>query len=307
LDIPALYRLRGQVLSFDTINNLTRGNPLHARAFLDYLDPARGIYTAINGTSGNILYAGQITHNSNSRSSNLSFVAPPRALTSQDLARLVDHLAEQAGEWGTFHLLAEVDEHSHAFDVLRTCGFSVYAWQRIWKYTPPVEEEPVTENYNFIWKKITSQEHIAIRSLCLSLVPAFVQPVETLFDKHMDGLVCHYDCNINGYADIITGREGVWVQPYIHPEADHVPEMINELLRIIYQKGMGPVFLCVRSYQAWIESALEYLPVLASPRKALLVRHLALLQKVTSPVSVSSFQKHGAKATVVHAKRQNQV
>jgi len=37
----------------------------------------------------------------------------------------------QAGDWGAFHILAEVDESSDAYRALRMAGFSVYAWQRL--------------------------------------------------------------------------------------------------------------------------------------------------------------------------------
>jgi hypothetical protein len=248
--------------------------------------------------SGNITLAGQITHSGSSRSSNLSFITPTRGLTSPDLSGLLDHLSSQAGEWGTFHLLAEVDEHSHCFDVLRKAGFSVYAWQRIWRYQAGSANMPLTPE-GVSWQPATERDTITVRSLCQSLVPAFVQPVENLFDKKVDGLICRETCGVMGYADVIHGREGSWVQPYIHPEAQYVPAVLGELLRQVEQRGSRSIYLCVRSYQAWIESALEELPVLASPRQALLVRHLAIVQKAANPVRVPAIENSRSGATVV--------
>jgi hypothetical protein len=216
------------------------------------------------------------------------------------LPELLDYLAEQAGEWGTFHLLAEADEHSNSFDVLRNAGFSVYAWQRVWKYAP-TPQAGSSESSGYTWRQATDRDQIAIKSLYQSLVPSLVQPVENLFDKRLTGLICRNDCNLIGYADIISGREGLWVQPYIHPEADGVHAILAEMLRQVEPRSNGPVFLGVRSYQAWIESALEDLPVLASPRQALMVKHLAYLQKVTAPLGVSAFEKNRTKASIARA------
>jgi hypothetical protein len=298
-----LHGLRSQVLSFDTIQQITRGNPLRARAFLDYLDPARGIYTALVERNGKIVLVGQITHSGNSHSSNLSFIAPIRGLSIEELPGLLEHLAVQAGEWGTFHLLVETDEHSNSFDFFRAEGFSVYAWQRIWKYQTGSNISE-TDQSGCVWSPATDRDQIAIRNLYQSLVPALVQPVENLFDKRLAGLICRLDGSIIGYADLIFGREGTWVQPYIHPEVEDVHSMIICLFKQVEKRTNGSVYICVRSYQAWIESALEELPVLASPRQALLVKHLALLQPVQSPVTVPSFEKSRTKASVAHAERE---
>lgn len=255
---------------------------------------------------GQIQLAGQITHASNARSSNLSFITPSRGLTSTQLPALLDHLAAQAGEWGTFHLLAESDEHSHCFDILRTSGFSVYAWQRVWRHHPGTGslDEALT---GIEWSPATERDQISIRSLCQSLVPAFVQPIEHVFDKKLDGWVCREDCSLIGYADVIYGSEGTWVQPYIHPEAQHVPSILRKLLAQIENRGTKGIYICVRSYQAWIESILEELPVLAGPRQALMVRHLALVQKALAPILSPAIEKTPGSATVVRAENTKRI
>jgi hypothetical protein len=288
------------VVPFDTVQQITRGNPLRARAFLDYLNPAKGVYTALAEQDTKIILAGQVTHTGNSRSSNLSFIAPGRGMTSESFQPLLEFLIEQAGKWGTFHFLVEVDEHSNSFDIFRSSGFSVYAWQRVWKFKPGSSIQ-IPAEYEQHWSPATDRDQIAIRSLCQSLVPALVQPVENVFDKRVSGWVCRSDCNLIGYADIIQGREGVWVQPYIHPETEQVDLVLCDLLNQLQQKYQKTVSICVRSYQAWIESALEELPVLASPRQALMVKHLALMQKETITVGVTGFEKSPTKASVVNS------
>lgn len=306
LDLPVLHSLRNQVLPFDTVQLITRGNPLRARAFLDYLNPAKGIYTALVEQDGKLVLTGQVTHQGNSRSSNLSFIAPSRGVNGEHFAPLLEYLVDQAGKWGTFHFLVEPDEHSNSFDVFRANGFSVYAWQRVWKFKTGAAIQMPEQNTPH-WTPAVDRDQIAIRSLCQSLIPALVQPVENVFDKRVSGWVIRSDCNLIGYADIHQGREGVWVQPYIHPETEHVDLILCDLLNQLQEKSQKPVSICVRSYQAWIESALEELPVLASPRQALMVKHLAMVQKAAISVGVPGFEKSPTKASVVHTEMKQEV
>ncbi len=64
---------------------------------------------------------------------------PEEGLNQPGMTNLLEHLAAQAGAWGAFHLLAEIEESSLALEGLRRSGFSVYAWQHIWKYTASSE------------------------------------------------------------------------------------------------------------------------------------------------------------------------
>ena len=132
LALPLLARYRRDMLSQDSARLLTRGNPLGAVALLSYLDPRHHIYTAIAAENDRSLM-GQVTLQEEETSARLTFLAPMENLNGLILP-LLDHLVTQAGEWGAFHLLAEVDEDSPAFRLLRQAGFAMYAWQRIWKF-----------------------------------------------------------------------------------------------------------------------------------------------------------------------------
>ena len=131
LDLPLLSRYRRDMLSLDSARILTRGNPLGAVALLSYLDPRHHIYTAVASENG-ISLMGQVTLREEETSARVTFLAPAEDINGLTQP-LLDHLVTQAGEWGAFHLLAEVDEDSPAFRLLRQAGFAMYAWQRIWK------------------------------------------------------------------------------------------------------------------------------------------------------------------------------
>lgn len=305
-----MSRFREQVLPLDTIQQLTRGNPLRTRAFLEYLNPSQGIYTAIEEEAGNIHIIGQITRRGNSRSAHVSFIAPGRSIFSPQLTEMMDHLAAQAGEWGTFHLLVDADEHSQYFDALRKANFSVYAWQRIWKFQPGTASGalPGFEVPENAWQPAEGQDSLAIKVLAQSLVPSLVQPVELLFDRPPSGMLVRAQGHLCGYADIAKGSEGLWVQPFIHPETVNVPGLLMSLLKTISQKYNTRIYICVRSYQAWIESALEELPVLASPRQALMVRHLAVKFMETAPIKMPVFEKSRIKpGPLAHSETGKQV
>ncbi len=273
LDIPLLSRYRRDVLPLYSASILTRGNPLGALALLSYLNPRRYIYTAIASENGDSLM-GQVILNEDETSARLTFLAPTENLNALTLS-LLDHLTIQAGEWGAFHLLAEVDEDSPAFRLLRQAGFALYAWQRVWKL--PKLEAP---GENSSWREANETDWPAVQSLHGQIVPALIQPVDVL-PRQASGLVCRQDGNLQAYVAVNSGPAGVWIQPLVPPDSGCGPERLAGL------SGWGgrPVYVCVRSYQAWLETVLEDLGAKAGPRQAVMVRRLAKLQKVEEKVS----------------------
>ena len=278
LDLPLLSRYRRDVLPLDTARILTRGNPLGAMALLSYLNPRRHIYTAVASENGTSLM-GQIILRDESPSARLTFLAPAEKINGLTLP-LLDHLTKQAGDWGAFHLLAEVDEDSPAFKALRNAGFAMYAWQRVWKLpklTASGEENP--------WYEAEETDWPAVQSLHGQIVPALIQPVDAL-PKQASGLVCRPEGNLQAYVSVNVGAQGIWVQPLVPPDSGCSPERLAGLSGMVTGWGVRPVYVCVRSYQAWLETALEDLGAEAGPRQAVMVKRLATTIKETQSVSV---------------------
>src|SRR5215208_4406461 len=131
------------------------------------------------------------------RSARIVFLMPDNSLNQPELAELLESLAVRAGSWGAFHLLAEVEENSCAMEGLRRSGFSVYAWQGIWKYSPSgavSAERSAHENGGFqnrepLWQPASSVDEIMIRNLYQSLVPPLVQSAEPLTSRRLMGWV----------------------------------------------------------------------------------------------------------------------
>jgi hypothetical protein len=277
LDLPMLSHYRREMFPLDSARLLTRGNPLGAVALLSYLDPRRHIYTAIASDNGSSLM-GQVTKREAETSARMTFLAPLETLNALSLP-LLDHLVAQVGEWGAFHLLAEVDEDSPAFKVLRQSGFAMYAWQRIWKM--PVVDLPDKKDQ---WRPASEMDWPAIQSLYGQIIPALLHPVETL-PKQVMGLVCRPDETLQAYVVMESGSKGIWIQPIVPPESDCVSEQLAALTNTLEDGRERPVYVCVRSYQAWLESVLEDLGAEAGPRQAVMVRRLAKLQRVDEKVS----------------------
>jgi len=279
LDVPLLPRYRRDVLAMDSARILTHGNPLGAAALLSYLNPRRNIYTAVASENGSSLM-GQITLGDGETSARVTFLAPSENV--HELAPvLLDHLVEQAGEWGAFHLLAEVDEDSPVFRTIRKSGFTMYAWQRAWKLPAldPLDGDAGT------WRQADDMDWPAIQSLYGQIVPALLQPVESL-PKQVSGLICRPEGNLQAYISVKSGPAGVWVQPLIPPDSNCASEQLSGLARGTTGWQSRDIYVCVRSYQAWLEAVLEDLGAEAGPRQAVMVRRLAKTVKDLQTVPV---------------------
>ncbi len=270
-------RLRGNILSLDSAQTLTRGSLANFPMALVQFLPTYGSYTALaHPADGSPDLIGQVTYAPGSRSARLTFLAPAHAARSPELPGLLEKLVSQAGKWGAFHVLGDVDELSPAFEGLRKSGFSVYAWQRVWKLDPlPLGSAPTLP----AWQPVSGTDEPAVRSLFQNLVPPLVQSAEPLPNRRLRGLAFRQDGEILAYVEGTYGRHGLFLHPLVHPDLTEYRELVRSLMQSLPRLGR-PVYLAVRSYQSWLENALADLPAQASPRHVLLVKHLATLQRV---------------------------
>jgi hypothetical protein len=269
-DLPYLYSFRDEAIGLDSARTLTRGNPLGAVGLFAYVNPVRHIYSAIvNGEGESVL--GGIIHSRNEPFAKLLFIAPSSQLAHPDLPALIESLSAQAGSWGAFHVLAEVDETSDAFVALRRAGFSVYAWQRMWDVSDIAET-----SRSFDWTRVKSVHMPAVQSVYYQIVPALLQPIEPQ-PKSALGWLCNEGEKC--YVSATQGVYGIVLSPLIHPEATHVGEKLASLISNLLDRRNRPVYVCVRSYQAWLEPVLADLGAKGADRQAVMVKHLAHMVK----------------------------
>lgn len=288
-DLPILLRYRHRGFYFDNASILTRGEMLvSAGAVLSYFAPALGTYTYLcldEDNSGEQLM-GQVSHNQGDQLARLRFLAPETAFESETLHSLLEYIVKKIGELGAFHLMAEVDERTTAFEYLRKAGFALYVRQKIWHCENEVEHNPETSP----WREITKQDVIAVRSLYNTLVPPLVQQVESLPTEQMKGLVYYEQDELLAYAEVKYGQRGIWVHPFIHPETEDVAERLTDLLYNLPNRHSRSIYLCVRSYQSWIEHTLEDMQIEAGPLQAVMVKHLAIAKKVRSSFTLPALE-----------------
>ncbi len=291
-DLPNLYRFRDEAISLDTARTLTRGSPLGAAGLMAYINPSRHMYAAVSDGDGVSLLGG-IIHTIGETYAKLLYVAPSSRLNHPDLPALIESLSAEAGGWGAFHVIAEVDETSDAFLALRRAGFSVYAWQRMWDVSQLSGGQSVGR-----WERTRSIQLMAIQSLYQQIVPPLLQPVEPM-PRHAAGFICNegFKC----YVNLTAGVNGIALSPLIHPEATEVGGKLTTLIGNLPGRRNRPVYLSVRSYQAWLEPVLEDLGALAGPRQAVMVKHLARLIKDEQTVRVP--QPAGVSVQPSHASR----
>ena len=275
-DLPILHRYRNQGLCLNSALGMTRGKAISPTVLLSYLTPTSGFFTWVNADEERPIL-GQIYHAVDTAFGRVSFLAPERAVNDVRSLALLEHLAKQAGQNGAFHLLAEIDELSPAYEVLRKAGFGIFARQRIWKILGKTTRRVQSPQ----WKPFKDQDSIAVQTLFHNVVPGLVGQVESLPTKHLQGLVCYKGDELIGYTDLKYGYYGIWTQPFIHPNVEQIDDHLNQLLISIPDRRARPIYLCVRSYQSWLEPALGGMDSQSSPEQAVMVKRLAVRKKVS--------------------------
>jgi len=276
-DFPVLQRYRSQSVFLDTILVLTRGPMLMSGALLSFLAPQVGIITSVcrgKEDCGQTLI-GQVIHSPGSQFAHLTFVTPEEALDSPAFSALLDDFVVISGERGAFRLLADVDDRSRAFEALRRSGFAIYSRQRVWQLTG----QPAVERKANCWRVANGEDTIPVRSLYNNLVPGLVQQVEPFSVPRPQGLVYYQGDDLIAYIELKYGHRGIWGQPFVHPDAEDIPDRFIDLLQHLPYRGSRPLYLCVRSYQSWLEPAIENLGADPGPLQAVMVKYLAVPQK----------------------------
>ncbi len=274
-DLPKLPRYRDEVLTLDSRRALTRGNPLSASSFVSYLNPKRRIYTGVMENGKKEEFIGGIVQRAEESFARLAYLAPADAPFA-----LIDHLSAHAGKWQAHQIVAEIDEASATFPSLRRCGFAVYSRQRIWD----LSDISLSSDSSSDWREQKDVDMIGIQSLQRKIVPPLLQQVES-FTHSSNGLICQAD-ELLAYVDITYGTRGIFLHPLFHPNTDNIREKLLHLLANIPNRRERPLFLCVRSYQAWIESFLDEIGAKAGAQQAIMVKHLAQLQREEKTIPV---------------------
>lgn len=292
-DLPILHRYRNKCVYLNSALRLTRG-PLFVPtgAILSTLAPAIGLFTYLYepgkkervGTADAVLpFIGQVSHSAGLASAQMTFLMPEAGVEVEPVAGLVEEMLSPVGERGGLRILAEVEDQSRVLQVLRQVGFGIFARQNVWQLPgkAPQGGSPPGK-----WHSAGRQDEAGIRFLYASLVPGLVQQVEMLPSGRLHGLVYYRGTEMLAYVDLEYGLRGILAQPFIHPDAEFLADsLVNLLLRLpdLYTR---PVYVCVRSYQSWLDSVLEKRGAERILQQAVMVRHLAVTRRAVHSLSV---------------------
>jgi hypothetical protein len=295
-DLPSLHRYRKQSVFLNSALLFTRGPMIIAGSMLSSLTPSVGIFTSVSTDNGDIRHPliGQVIHTAGDQVAQLTFLSPEDAMQSPALLDLLEHLSAKAIERGALRLLAEADEGSLAYEVLRQNTFAIYTRQRIWR----IDTEPTQPQTSLSWQVATDKDLIAVRSLHNNIVPGLVQQVEPFPEERLHGMVYHEKGEILAFVELKYGHKGIYAQPFIDPDAEHlVPELVK-LLPNVPNRRARPVYACVRSYNSWLESAFDEMAAQEGPSQAVMVKHMAMPQKAARAFVLPALESGHPEATV---------
>lgn len=301
-DLPALIRHREDSVFLDSVLVLTRGSLVVPGALLSYLAPAMGVFTCVveDKEDGKEL-VGQFMHMAGSQFAHLTFLTPYTALETGVAPAILDYMVQFSGERGAWRLMADVDEQSLAFESFRKNGFAITARQRIWQ----LSDKMLKSSFPGRWKTATSRDLIAIRGLYNILVPPLVQQSEPFTSQHPRGLVYYEQDELLAYVEFKFGHRGIWAQPFVHPDTEDVLGLMVGLLGKIPNQRSRPIYICVRSYQAWLETIIEELGAQAGPSQAVMVKQLAQLQKAGRTFALPSLEGSQPKVSTPIVRSEN--
>lgn len=299
-DLPSLYRCRRQSVFLNSFLLLTRGPLLIPGALLSSIAPNMGVFTCIgrDDRKDGRSIVGQIVHRTESQFSHLTFLTPEDALEDHILSGVIEYLTVVSGERGAIHLTADVDERCRAFEALRRSSFATYSKQRVWRF----DNSLAVDHNQRTWRVATDRHAHAIGALYHNLVPGMVQQIEPYSKRQPRGMISRQDDQILAYVEISYGHRGIWVQPFVHPDITDVVEKLGELIAKIPDRRSRPVYICVRSYQSWLEPALEELGAEPGPAQAVLIKHLAVSKKpaLASEMPAIEGSQPEVTATITH-------
>jgi hypothetical protein len=275
-DIGALNAGSKQALFLNNQAVLTRGpKAVLRRALLTPLGSLSTTFTAVaHNAEGRVGLLAQAELRAGAPLAQCNFVSPHAALNSSALLEAIDYLLKKSGERGAQGLLAELDEHSAGFAALRTAGFSIYARQRIWK----LERAPRGIAGESAWHPALERDRFAIQLLQGSLLPGQVQQFEG--EASLDGYVYFRGEQLVAYAEIRRGGHGIWLQPFVHLDAEPFHEPFLDLVNRLHPRPGRPLYISVRSYQDWLEKILEDFGAQPGPRQVAMARRTVVPLKV---------------------------
>ncbi len=299
-DVGLVKTLADRGVCLDSETGLTQGNHPLQQALLAYLMPMAGPPTFIwrgdgHGAEGGgrgreraaasapapVIF-GQLRHRLGEEHARILYLAPVSAEAGAGWLPLLERLVVEAGERRAQNLVADVNEKSPEYEALREAGFAIYARQSLWKLAPGAAPAMAVEPAPM--RAATRGDVIAVSTLYSNIVPRLVQQVEP-GPRHIErGYVLDHGGELVAYLDVRRGPQGLWVEPFLHPEAYDLSEaVLNACLQLLVpSRKEKPLYICVRRYQDWLRNVVARVGFEALGSQAVMVKRL--VARVTEPL-----------------------
>jgi hypothetical protein len=286
-DVGLVKMLADRGICLDTETGLTQGNHPLQQALLSYLMPMAGAPTLIWRADGNHHAAfGQLRHRPGEEHARVLYIAPAAGDLAEGWQRVIERLAVEAGERRAQNLIAEVNEKSPEFETLRQAGFAIYARQTLWKLAPNASDK--VDAPAVALRPAARADTVAVTTLYSNVVPRLVQQVEP-GPQHIErGYVLYEGGEMVAYVDVRRGPLGIWVELFLHPEADEVSAGVLHASLELMARRDKPLYVCVRRYQNWLQGVTATAGFEAMGAQAVMVKRLAvrLAEPVLKPLPV---------------------
>lgn len=268
-DLPLLRRMVDHSVVLDNEAAFT----VDPRSSLSsVLLPARGQVTVI-ARCGPTPVVGQIKLRYDEPNAHIVYVSPGPEQDTDDTLWLhaLDAMAREAGKLRAHNLVAEVEENSPLFEILRTAGFAVYTRQQLWQRKGMYSAMPS----RFKLHEESQHDLMGAQALMGACVPRLVLPF-AVPPNDMPRLVYRVDGHVSGYIAYASGKRGIYILTYLHDDVIHdASQILDAALQMIAPAHNVPITFCVRRYQDWLATPMERLGFTPGPQQALMVKHIA--------------------------------
>ncbi|HJO33587.1 MAG TPA: hypothetical protein QGI62_05595 [Anaerolineales bacterium] len=277
-DLSLLRRLAPRGVCLHSEAALTTGARVMQKGLVGLFSPYRGATTLVWCGDGDEKAAfAQMQLEGGAQRARVYFIAPAGAETpSERSVALLEGLAQEAGACAARNLMAEAQEGSAEFVALRQAGFAIYARQKVYRML----SRPEGAKAGIEIHPCAAPDKVATQRLYSNIVPALVRHVEPTPTGTDDGFVLRCDDDVVALLSVNRGPKGIWLQPFVHPEAEGtIGDVLAAFMQLQQNDPRMPVYVCARSYQSWMRGALQAAGFEPWGQQAIMVKRLTVSAK----------------------------
>lgn len=217
--------------------------------------------------------------------------------------RLLTHMCVQTAERGSLRIYAQLPMQSEELRLFKNVGFLEYGQKNIFR----LKQHPHrTETSTAIKLRPQKQrDGWGLQKLYATLAPRAVQNAEGLAQGqwaiskpqwgeqgYRTGYVWEVDGEIVAALHLKSGKKGYLIRTLLHPDAIDEAEALGQAaLNLTTARPQLPVYFAYRQYEAGWSNVLPRLNFEPLTSQTLLVKHLTVRVRGTSPAMIPAWKK----------------